>query len=510
MAESTLQLEIPVLLPGVADERDSCVQRLNEQLAAQKGIRQAHVERANDQATICLHYDPNLLSLEGVQRLAQRAGAQITDRFHHLHLPIEGMDCSDCATVLEHSVGRLDGVLTVSVNYAAQSMRVEFDGQKASRATIERRVRSLGYAIPPEGLRSWLDENRELLFSGLAGLLVLVGWAGGRFLGLPEQVSLALYIGAYILGGWDISRHAWHALRERHFDTDLLMVIAALGAAALGNFAEGALLLFLFSLGHALEERALERARNAIKALADLAPKTALVRRNGAEVETPVEQLQLEDMVIVKPGARLPADGAVAVGRSAVNQAPVTGESLPVDKAPGDPVFAGTINGEGALEVRVTRLAKDSTLARVMQMVEDAQAQKSPTQQTVERFERIFVPAVLIGALLVIFVPPLFGVPISESFLRAMTLLVAASPCALALGTPATILAGVAQAARNGVLVKGGAHLENLGRLKAIAFDKTGTVTHGRPELTDVVAPDSGGLDTAGVLALAAALESRS
>jgi Cd2+/Zn2+-exporting ATPase len=510
MSESTLQLEIPVLLPGVADERDSCVQRLNEQLAAQKGIRQAHVERMDGQATICLHYDPNLLSLEGVQRLAQRAGAQISDRFHHLHLPIAGMDCSDCVTVLEHSVGRLDGVLTVSVNYAAQSMRVEFDGQKASQATIERRVRSLGYTIPAEGLRSWLDENRELLFSGLAGLLVLIGWAGGRFLGLPQPISLALYIGAYIFGGWDISRHAWHALRERHFDTDLLMVIAALGAAALGDFAEGALLLFLFSLGHALEERVLERARNAIKALADLAPKTALVRRAGAEVELPVEQLQLADLVIVKPGARLPADGAVVTGRSAVNQAPVTGESMPVDKAPGDPVFAGTINGEGALEVQVTRLAKDSTLARVAQMVEEAQAQKSPTQQTLERFERVFVPAVLIGSLLVIIVPPLFGVPIQESFLRAMTLLVAASPCALALGTPAAILAGVAQAARNGVLIKGGAHLENLGRLKAIAFDKTGTVTHGRPELTDTVALAESGLAPAMVLALAAALESRS
>jgi len=215
-------------------------------------------------------------------------------------------------------------------------------------------------------------------------------------------------------------------------------------------------------------------------------------------------------VVIVKPGARLPADGVVAVGRSAVNQAPVTGESLPVDKMPDTPVFAGTINGEGALEVRVTRLAKDSTLARVMQMMEEAQAQKSPTQQTVERFERIFVPAVLIGALLVIFAPPFFGVPIRASFLRAMTLLVAASPCALALGTPAAILAGVAQAARNGVLVKGGVHLENLGRLKAIAFDKTGTVTHGRPELTDVVARAGAGREADDVLALAAALESRS
>lgn len=510
MTESTLQLDLPVLLPGVADERDGCVERLNAQLAALKGIQKAHIERSNGQATVCLHYDPNLLSLEAVQRLAQRAGAQITNRFHHIHLSIEGLDCSDCVKVLEHGVGRLDGVLTVNVNYAAATMRVEYDGQQVNRSAIERRVRSLGYTIPAAGLQKWFQENRELIFSLSAGLLLLLGWIGGRFLGLPEQASLVLYIGAYILGGWDISRHAFHAVRERHFDTDLLMVVAALGAAALGEFAEGALLLFLFSLGHALEERALERARHAIEALADLAPKTALVRRNGTEAETPVEQLLLDDLVIVKPGARMPADGVVALGRSAVNQAPVTGESLPVDKAPGDAVFAGTINGEGALEVRVTRLAKDSTLARVMQMVEDAQAQKSPTQQTVERFERIFVPAVLIGALLVIVVPTILGAPFRESFLRAMTLLVAASPCALALGTPATILAGVAQAARNGVLVKGGVHLENLGRLKAIAFDKTGTVTHGRPELTNVVALADAGWDADGLLGLAAALENRS
>jgi Cd2+/Zn2+-exporting ATPase len=510
MAESTLQLEIPVLLPGVADERDRCVERLNEQLAAQRGIYRAHVDRTNGRAVLCLHYDPNLLTFEGVQRLAQRAGARITNRYHHLHLEIEGMDCSDCATVLEHAVGRLDGVLAVSVNYPAQSMRVEFDSQKVNQAAIERRVGSLGYSIPVEGLRSWLGENRELLFSGLAGLLVLAGWAGSRFLGLPQPLSLALYAGAYVLAGWDVSRHAFHALRERRFDTDLLMVIAALGAAALGLWAEGGLLLFLFSLGHALENRALGRARNAIKALAVLAPKTALVRRGGAEVELPVSEVQIGDEVIVRPGARLPVDGEVVAGRSAVDQAPVTGESAPIDKAPGDPVFAGTINGEAALEVRVTRLAKDSTLARVTQMVEEAQGQKSPTQQTLERFERYYVPAVLVGALLVIVVPPLFGAPIGESFLRAMTLLVAASPCALALGAPATILAGVAQAARNGVLVKGGAHLENLGRLRAIALDKTGTVTHGQPEVTDFTALPGSGLDATGVLSLAAAVESRS
>jgi Zn2+/Cd2+-exporting ATPase len=252
------------------------------------------------------------------------------------------------------------------------------------------------------------------------------------------------------------------------------------------------LLLCLFSLGHALQGRTLERARRAIRALADLTPQTAFVRRGDREIEVPVDEIDLDEAVIVRPGTRLPVDGIVLSGSSAVDQSPVTGESLPVEKASGDKVFAGSVNGEGVLQVRVTRLAKDSTLARVVKMVEEAQGQKSPTQQLAERFMRWFVPAVLVGDLLLIFLPPLFGVPLSESFRRAMTLLVAASPCALALGAPAAVLAGVAQAARNGVLIKGGAHLENLGRLRAIAFDKTGTITQGKPELTDIVVANGG------------------
>ncbi len=488
MAESTLQLQLPVLLPDVEDERDQCVQRLQEQIIGQKGIHQAHIDRDNGTAALCLHFDPNLVSLEKVQRLATRAGARVAQRYHHVLLPIEGMDCSDCALVIEHSVGRMQGVLHCSVNFAAGIMRVEFDGQKIDRRAIAIRVSSLGYAVPAEGLALRYAENRELIISLASGLLLLLGWVGARIFAFPAPLSLGFYLAAYVVGGWEISRHAWHALRARHFDTDLLMMLAALGAALLGDFAEGALLLFLFSLGHALEERALDRARAAVRALADLTPKTALVRRAGAEVEVPVEGLRIEDVAIVRPGARIPVDGLVVAGRSGVDQSPVTGESLPVDKQPGDQAFAGSVNGEGVLEVQVTRLAKDSTLARVMEMVEEAQAQKSPTQQLTERFERRFVPAVLVADVLLIVVPPLFGVPLSVSFLRAMTFLVAASPCALALGTPAAILAGVAQAARNGVLVKGGAHLENLGRLKAIAFDKTGTITYGKPEVTDVVA----------------------
>ena len=508
--EKTIDLEIPLIMPGVENDKDECLNRLETSFQSYKGIIRAHVERDKSPVDLCIHYDPNQLTLSDVKRLAERAGAQIINRFHHESIAVEGMDCSDCVTVIEHSVGRMDGVLSVSVNYPAEKMWIEYDNQKVNRAAIEKRVRSLGYEIPVEGLRSWYKENREIVFSLIAGLLVLTGWLGQTFFDLPVIAATALYIIAYIFGGWDISQHAWHAIKEKHFDTDLLMVMAALGAAALGEFAEGALLLFLFSLGHALEERALDRARTAVRALADLAPKVALVRRDGKEQELPVESLQLEDLVIVRPGVRIPVDGVISNGNSGVDQASVTGESMPVDKAPGDQVFASTVNGEGALEVKVTRLAKDSTLSRVMKMVEEAQAQKSPTQQTVGKFERVFVPAVLIFTGLIIILLPLFGFPFRESFLRAMTLLVAASPCALALGTPASILAGVAQAARNGVLVKGGMHLENLGRLKAIAFDKTGTVTHGKPEVTDIVAFQSSGWKEADLLSIAAGAESRS
>jgi Cd2+/Zn2+-exporting ATPase len=508
--EQTIDLEIPLLLPGVENEKDECLVRLETSLQNYKGILRAHVERDKSPVDLCLHYDPNLLTLSDVKRLAERAGAQIINRFHHESIPIENMDCSDCSLVIEHSVGRMDGVLSVNVNYPAEKMWIEYDNQKVSRAAIEKRVRALGYQIPLDGLQARLQENRELLFSLLSGSLLLIGWLGGLFLGFPTLLSIGFYVAAYLFGGWDISRHAWHAIKEKHFDTDGLMIVAAIGAAFLGEFAEGALLLFLFSLGHSLEERALDRARRAVRALADLAPKIALVRRDGKEQELPVESLQLDDLVVVRPGVRIPVDGVISNGNSGVDQSSVTGESLPIDKAPGDQVFASTINGEGALEVKVTRLAKDSTLSRVMKMVEEAQAQKSPTQQTVEKFERIFVPSVLILTALIIILPPLFGFPFRESFLRAMTLLVAASPCALALGTPASILAGVAQAARNGVLVKGGAHLENLGRLKAIAFDKTGTVTHGKPEVTDIVAFQESSRKEADVLSLAAGAESRS
>ncbi|MEW6400162.1 MAG: heavy metal translocating P-type ATPase [Chloroflexota bacterium] len=505
MAEK-LTLDLSLVLPEIPDERDACVGRLTNLLQAE-GLEKVHLVHENGGARLCLHYDPQRFSVSRVRELAQAAGAKIGNRFRHESLRIDGMDCPTCAVVIEHALQRTDGVLEASVSYAAERLRLEYDGGKIKRPAIVQRIQALGYAVLEEGREAgWFAEHRELIFSGVAGLLLLAGWLTG-LADAPRGLSLGLLLGAYAAGGFYTLRDAWQSVKSRSFDIDTLMIVAAAGAAALGAWEEGALLLFLFSLGHALEHMAMDRARKAIEALAELAPKTALVQRDGAEAEVRVEDLLRGDRVVVKPGSRIPADGQVASGNSAVDQSPVTGESMPVDKQPGDKVFAGTVNGEGALIVEVTKLARESTLSRMVEMVAEAQTQKSPTQRFTDRFERIFVPVVLAGAALLIVLPPLFGFPFAESFYRAMAVLVAASPCALAIATPSAVLSGIARAARGGVLIKGGAHLENLGVLTAIAFDKTGTLTVGKPKVTNVVAISG---DEARLLTIAAAVESRS
>jgi Cd2+/Zn2+-exporting ATPase len=277
----------------------------------------------------------------------------------------------------------------------------------------------------------------------------------------------------------------------------------------LGEWAEGAFLLFLFALGHAGEHFALDRARRAVNALGELMPTTAHVRRNGQIETVDVATLAVGDVVIVRPGDRIPVDGAVTAGTSTVDQAAVTGESVPVTKHVADEVFAGTVNQENVLDIRVMRVAADNTLTRIMRMVQEAQSQQSPTQQFTEQFTRWFVPAVLVFVTLVVAVPPFAGwMPLADSFYRGMLLLVAASPCALAIGAPATVLAGIAQAARNGVLIKGGVHLENLGRVRVMAFDKTGTLTEGHFAVTDVLPVN--GVSEEQVLRWAGAVERQS
>lgn len=344
------------------------------------------------------------------------------------------------------------------------------------------------------------NERTELWFAAICGLALAIGF-GLSFVGsIPFLLILSLYLLSYLFGGFFTFFDAWDSLKEGHFDIDFLMLLAAIGAGILGEWAEGALLLFLFSLGHGLEHYAMGKARKSIAALAQLSPNTAVLAANQQEVA--VEKLQLLDRILIRPNSKIPADGVVVKGQSSVNQSAITGESIPVDKAPwrgtldavpsldqlepSHRVYAGTLNGSSALEVLVKRKAEDSTLARLIQLVREAEKQKSPTQHLTDRIERYYVPAILILVLLLNFAFLVIEEDFRDSFYRAMAVLVAASPCALAISTPSAVLSGVGRAARGGVLIKGGRPLEELGELNALAMDKTGTLTEGKPKLNEI------------------------
>jgi Cd2+/Zn2+-exporting ATPase len=363
-------------------------------------------------------------------------------------------------------------------------------------------------AAKPHGPLTQLGAYGELVWPAIAGIALLVGYFAAK--GGAQNAGYALYAIAYFVGGWEATRDGVKQLLHRRLDIDFLMVVAAIGAALVGEFVEGALLLFLFSLGHGLEHLAMSRARSAVTALAKIAPKMARLRMADAtEREVAVELVAIDDVIVVRPGERIAADGVIAEGRSAVDQSPITGESMPVDKEPGDGVFAGTLNGDGALVVRVTQLAGESLVAKMVRLVAEAQASKSTAERSAEQFTRVYVPCVLVATALAIVVPPLvFHKDWDQSFLRAMSMLIGASPCALAISTPAAVLAGLARAARGGVLVKGGVHLENLGLLRWIAVDKTGTITRGRPELSAITLMP--GVSEEELLRIAASVESTS
>ena len=353
----------------------------------------------------------------------------------------------------------------------------------------------------------------ELVWPAISGGALLTGfllsWGDGE--GRAAMVAAyACYAVSYAAGGWEATRDGLRQLVRGRLDIDFLMVVAAIGAALVAEFAEGALLLFLFSLGHGLEHLAMSRARSAVTALARLAPTRARIRgADGRERDADAGEIVPGDLVVVRPGERIAADGEVVEGRSGVDQSPITGESMPVDKEPGAGVFAGTLNGDGALVVRATSPAADTVVARMVRLVSEAQASKSQAERAAERFTRIYVPCVLATTVAAIVVPPLAGwLAWNEAFLRAMSMLIGASPCALAISTPAAVLAGLARAARAGVLVKGGVHLESLGAIRAVAVDKTGTITRGRPEVAEL--RPLPGVDARELLRIAASVEAAS
>lgn len=349
----------------------------------------------------------------------------------------------------------------------------------------------------------FFGDKTEIIFAGLSGLFLLTGFLLSQFTDVSFYIPVIIFLFSYFFGGYYTFILAVREISKARFEIDFLMLVAAIGAAFLNKWAEGALLLFLFSLGHALEHMAMDKARKSIESLTKLSPKTALKKEGDEFREVSIDVLKRGDIIRIKPNSTVSADGIIINGSTSINQAPITGESIPVDKEPvKDPnakydsdetipkvsrVYAGTINGDNSIDIRVIRESQDSTLSRLITMVQEAQEKKSPTQLLTDKFEKYYVPIVLILVLVLNFAFLVIDETWGESFYRSMAALVAASPCALAISTPSAVLSGIARAAKGGVLIKGGKPLEDLGTLRALAFDKTGTLTEGKPKLTDFV-----------------------
>jgi len=531
------KINLDFLLPELPNERDECVDGIINRLQYKRGIDKVHVipENGSRKAQLCFHYDPSEISLSRVEDLAREAGAEITQHYGHLLIEASGVRQPRHARIVEAQLKRQKGIQNVSVS-GTGFIRLEYQKQEISEQEIRQQIINTGLRINNvQGLREdklkddaptqahahedghehkhehaddqhdhshggVFGEKTELIFAAICGALLGVGFGISFMEEVYPYVSIAFYIGAYFFGGFYTTKEAVEGISKGEFEIDFLMLVAAIGAAILGEWSEGALLLFLFSLGHSLEHYAMQKAKKSIAALAELAPKTALLKTGNDIREVKIEELHAGDVVVVKPNSKIAADGVIVKGNSAVNQAPITGESVPVDKtAVGDPdmnieqadkmeakyrVFAGSINGSETLEIKVSRNAADSTISRLVKLVNEAQTQKSPTQNFTDKLEKYYVPSVLILVGLLLFAFLIIDETFSASFYRAMAALVAASPCALAISTPSAVLSGVARAAKGGVLIKGGKPLEELGSLTAIAFDKTGTLTEGKPKLT--------------------------
>ncbi len=431
-----------------------------------------------------------------------------------LHIEIEKNQLIHEYRKIEEVLRKKKGISYVSISNSGL-MQVQWDAHQTNKSDIIKSIKKLGLNIvhikidteqpnkedSTSNYLHILGGNTELYFAIISGICWILG-VGFSFTSFSENMHTALFIIGAIFGGFFTFITASKDLYKGKFQIDFLMLFAAIGAAALEKWGESALLLFLFSLGHALEHYAMKRARKSIAALSDLVPNVALVKYNGELTQVHVEQLKLGDIIIVKPNSKIGADGVVTMGTSPVNQASITGESIPVDKYPSlnwkneeyikkilpeHRVFAGTMNGNGVLEIKVLKLAKDSTLSRLITLVKEAEKQKSPTQHLTDKFEKYYVPSILVLIIFLLFAFIIIDETFQQSFYRAMSVLIAASPCALAISTPSAVLAGIARAAHHGVLIKGGRPLEELGGINAIAFDKTGTLTQGKPTLTHAI-----------------------
>ncbi|MCC6730783.1 MAG: cation-translocating P-type ATPase [Chthonomonadales bacterium] len=508
---------VAVRLPERQD-CERCLGRLRDGLVNLRGVDSAGIN--GSRTALDVAFDPDLITAGRIEAEAHAIARLVEHSVYRL----VGMDCPTCAESVEKEVRRLPGVLWAAANYASARLVLEHDPGAAPAQAVARAAAAHGITALPEGApgaaASASGRERLRTAATLLSLLLAASAAGAALAGhaVPARLLAAAAIAA---GGWPTARAAWFAARSRSLDMNVLMTAAVVGAMAIGEWLEGAAIVALFGLGNLLQARATERTRRSIGALLDESPRNAVVRRGGEEIEVPVESVGVGETLVVKPGARLSLDGVVTAGSTVVDQSPITGESAPVPRAPGDPVYAGSLNGSRAVEVRVTHPYRDTLLARIVQHVEEAQARRAPSQQTVDRFARRYTPAVVLLALTVCLVPPLVTTAAAAIaggsaptgvwhvwFLRSLSLLVIACPCALVISTPVAIVAAIGSASRGGALVKGGAHLEALSRVQAILYDKTGTLTLGSFRLEAVhplgdAPPDE-------VVRIAAAIEARS
>lgn len=423
---------------------------------------------------------------------------------------VQGFTCAGCAGKFERNVRELDGVTDAKVNFGAAKLTVI---GKASIDDIEKAGAFEHLKILPEKgavqapAEPFLKKYGALLASAL---FIIIGYYSLFSYGEGSVPSIAAFIAAIIIGGSSLFITGFKNLIRLEFDMRTLMTIAIIGAAIIGEWSEGAVVVILFAISEALESYSMDRARKSIRSLMDIAPKEALIRRNGIESSIAVDEIEALDIMIVKPGQKIAMDGLVVKGFSAVNQASITGESIPAEKGPGAEVFAGTLNEEGLLEVQVTKLADDTTIAKIIHLVEEAQAERAPSQAFVDKFAKWYTPAIMAVAFLVAVLPPLFFSAAWDTWIyQGLAVLVVGCPCALVISTPVSIVTAIGNAARNGVLIKGGIYLEELSRIKAVAFDKTGTLTKGAPVVTDFEVLQSG-ISENDLFKLVSALEYRS
>jgi len=416
---------------------------------------------------------------------------------------IENIHCGDCALNIERSVEHVPGVLSAEVSYVLSSATVYYDPHRVEVDRIKRAITKPGYAVREtftERTRTFWKEMRPSLFMATSGIALGLSWMTG-WMGLgPTRFPTAFAIASLILGGYPIVKSAVKALFIPDLNVDTLVSIAALAAVSVGAYQEAATVIFIMLLGEFLEHLTVGKTRKAIASLIQLSPKTAWVRREDKEVQVPIEEVKTKEVVIVKPGERVPVDGKIISGFGSINQSMLTGESIPVERGVGDRVYCGTINESGSCEIEATQVAEDTKLAQIKRLILEAQAEKSPIQRVMDRFARYFIPAILLIAFATFLIT---GDPI-----RAITILIVACPCALVLGTPTAVVAAIGNAARQGILIKGGVFLEQMGRLKTLLMDKTGTLTHGRPKVVEIKALD--GMDEKEVLYWAAIAEKRS